>query len=334
VRDLYDAVAQKLAMVNFEEIWAGFVPFKFALFDHENVWLADKTIPWDARFLGNTAIDFEGEPLAIWQVANKANNDNGGDADALAAGLAHEMFHAFQMQQGDRRHGDELTFLRYPVEDEDNGNLKMAEAHYLSKAFAEGAHEDLAQFAALRNARRRIVGKEIFAQEMLMETKEGMAEYAGLMALNQLNRSKFVEDVGRHMQALKNPKMLTKPRLWAYSSGVMLCLALKALRINFHHHLSDTRPLFDFVPQQESGVKSAIAEHKSDLQKEFAKFLDGKVKTAVNAAMTGFDPMNMTRLGDDVLCARFVMLGGIYMQGPIMLHMAENSPNRVIAYTK
>ena len=68
MRELYDEVARHLDTIDFETIWAGFTPFEFALFDEHSVYFADKKIPWDKRFLGNTAIHFDGKPLAIWGI--------------------------------------------------------------------------------------------------------------------------------------------------------------------------------------------------------------------------------------------------------------------------
>jgi len=333
VKKLYDEVSKLLGAVDFEGIWAGFSPFDFALFDKQSIYMTDKTLQWDERFLGNTAIEFEGKFLAIWEITSQ--NDGEVDVERLVSGIVHEMFHALQKQQGDRRWVDELAFLNYPYYDIDNANLKIAEMHYLMRAFSDGTHEDLVQFVALRNARRRIIGNDIFTQEMMAETIEGMAEYAGLMTLNQLNRAKFVEDVSRRMDVLRSPDMLLKPRLWAYSSGALLCLALKTLGINFHHHLSDIRPLFDFVPKNKTAVETAIREYKLKLRKIFDDFLKKHTsETKINATLTGYDPMNMQRLDDNILCTRFVMLDGIYIEGPVMLHMEKGSKNQVVSYTK
>jgi hypothetical protein len=179
------------------------------------------------------------------------------DVELLAADAVRGMFYAFQKEQGESRYPDNSAFSRYPA-DLDNCNLKLAENFYLVKACMEASEVDLQQFAALRRARARIIGREMLALELAVETVEGMAEFAALSALNQINRGKFIDEIEKHMAALRNPENLLKPQKSAHSSGCILCFALKNLNIDFNHDLTDKRPLFDFVPRQVSIVEKAL----------------------------------------------------------------------------
>lgn len=329
LEELRTQINELLIKVDFEAIWARFSPCPFAIFDTKNVYLDGSVIPWDDRFLGNTVIEYNDDMLAIWGILDV----NEIDVDRVASGLVHEMFHALQKQQGEKRYVNELAFLQY-APDVDAGNLALAESHYLIRAFADATMDDLEQFVALRQARSRILGY-MFHQEMLVETVEGMAEFAGLLALNQINRAKFVEDVSMHMGILRSAKSLCNPRLRTYSSGALICLSLKTLGIDFHHHLSNDKPLFDFVPKTENAIHTAIEAHQSSLKQMFGDFTKSHHnKTEINAYITGFDPMNMYRLNDQILCKRFVTLDGQYIEGPVMLQMTQNSPNHVISYVK
>ena len=318
-----------LEKVDFNAIWQGFVPCDFALFDQNTVYMHDRQIPRDNRFMGNTAIIFEDKPLAIWYV----ENPNMEDTELLASGLVHEMFHAFQKQQGESRYPNEFSIFAYPQILE-NYQLKQAENHYLSKAFAENSLMDLEQFVTLRRARGHIIG-DIIQQEMLCETEEGMAEYAGLMALSQINRSKFMENIEHHMICLRNPDDLFNIRRISYSVGCIMCLTMKSIGINFHHQLSDSRMLFDFIPAGKNPVEVRFKQFKHERQRQFDEFLAShNEKIGCDTQITGFDPMNMVRLGDKILCSRFVMLDGEFIQGPVMLEMAEGSLHKVVGYIK
>lgn len=89
MREVYQQVQSKIADVDFQLLWPNFLPFPFALYDSELVYLEDREIPWDDRFLANTAIAFEGGCLAIWNVEMGGNED----LNQLAVNLIHEMFH-------------------------------------------------------------------------------------------------------------------------------------------------------------------------------------------------------------------------------------------------
>ena len=55
--------------------------------------------PVDNRFLGNTSIEYDNKYIAIWKVteSDKKNIDN------LTASLIHEMFHAHQFANNEKR---------------------------------------------------------------------------------------------------------------------------------------------------------------------------------------------------------------------------------------
>ena len=127
--------------------------------------------------------------------------------------------------------------------DTDNLQLKLAENHYLIKAFAENSFVDLQQFAVMRRARGRLIGDALL-DEMLAETHHGLAEFARLMALA---RPDFVDAAEVHMRILRNPQNLLDAQKMAISTGCMLCLALKQLGIDFDHAADSDRPLFMLI---------------------------------------------------------------------------------------
>jgi len=318
-----------LKSIDFNAIWSGFSPCAFALYDSETVCFHDRKMPWDERFSGNTVIKLDGVPVAIWHVENLDDID----IERLASNIVHEMFRAFQHEQGDERYIDEFALLDYPY-DLDNLRLRAAENHYLIKAITDNSMMDLQQFIVLREARRRIIG-DIMMQEQRAETLEGMAEYAGLIALNQISREKFMEDFQKHISRLRNPQNMLKIRLVSYSVGCLICFALKSLGIDFYHNLSDSRTIYEFIPHEPSEIETILAKSSQERQARFDNFLENnRERTEYSGQITGFDPMNMEKLGNKILCTNFVMLGKMYIKGPVMLETATGEVRQVVAYTK
>ena len=103
---LYHAVAEQLDRLDFAALYPGYHRYPFALYDEEQVCLEGQLFPWDDRFLGNTSIEYEGRRIAIWSVALDPQ-----PPVALAANMAHEMFHCFQFDEGERRFPDDLRLL-------------------------------------------------------------------------------------------------------------------------------------------------------------------------------------------------------------------------------
>lgn len=91
----WQAINRRLAGLDFGAVWPGFEPFSFALYNREFMCLDGQMARRDGRFFGNTAIRLEDRVIAIWSLDEEAR-----DWDALAASLAHEMFHAHQITVG------------------------------------------------------------------------------------------------------------------------------------------------------------------------------------------------------------------------------------------
>ena len=329
MNNLVKQLDEIIGTIDFAAIWPGFAPVGFALYDDETVYLCDKEMPRDARFSGNTAIMLDDVPLAIWHVENPEK----ADIPRLVTGLVHEMFHAFQQEQGETRWPDEFALLTYP-QDVDNFRLKLAENHYLAKAIVDNSAIDLQQFIVLREARRRIIG-DAMLQEQYAETTEGMAEYAGLAALLQISREQFMKEIQAHMEVLRNPRFLFDVRFVSYSVGCLICFALKSLDINFDHDLSDKRTIYGLIPRETNDVDKFFADVQRSKQAKFDAFLakHGE-RVEHNAEITGYDPWDWEKLGDRILCPSFVELGELYIKGPVMLEMVAGSSREIIAYIK
>jgi len=328
--ELYSKIEKIHSEIDFNSIWRGFNRYEFALYNQDTVYFKDKTIPLDNRFLGNTSIEYEGRQIAIWNV----NSPEKEDAEYLAADLVHEMFHAHQRSNGETRYPNDLQLLAYP-DNQDNFKLKMMEIWHLTKAFLDKDISHLDKFISLRKARSYMIG-DFITQEYKAETLEGMAEYAGLSALEQINKEKFNKRLTSHISKLTEPgDLLFNPRLLAYYTGAVLCHALKILNIDFYHELSNERTLFEILTTTAESSILGFNEYINKKREKFDNFI--KNHSEVHQADTfiaGYDPMNMIRLDNRILCERFIILNGEYIQGPVMLILKEGSFNQIESFIK
>jgi len=333
MRELYEAVKQELTRIDFNAIWTGFTPIPFALVGSDQVYLDGREIPLGDRFWANTVIMHEDEMVATWCVDKPSEED----VQMLAANLVHEMFHAFQSTQKRERNsggGDEFTLLSYP-DDLAAYRIKAAEANLLARAYIDSDITALTQFISLRKSRAQLLG-DIISCEYWAEDGEGMAEFAGLCALEQLSTDKFEKYVTEmHLQMLINPaEKLFSVRFMAYFTGSVLCLALKRLGIDFCHVLTDPCPLFEAISGTD-GIADDFNKYYSAKKAKFDDFLAGSNNVIEKSGtITGMDPMNMWRMGDQILCARFISIDGENIPGPVMLNMAKGSGNQIVGIVK
>jgi len=325
MRALYKAVKQELNRIDFNAIWPGWVkPVPFALVGKDQVYLDTGEAPLGNTFWSNTVTNYEGNLIATWCV-DKPDEE---DTELLASNLVHEMFHAYQEQNWKASGANELALLSYP-DSLTAYRIKAAEANLLHRAYTDSDPNALVNFISLRKSRAQIIG-DIIMEELLVEDNEGTAEFAGLCGLMQLSPKKFEMQINQHLQVLKHPGgMLFNVRHMSYSTGAVLCLTLKKLGIDFYHLLGSGQPLFEVISGEDS-TADAFDKYYTAKKARFDDYLaTAKDTIKKNAAITGFDPMNMWRIGDRILCTRFVGLEGEGIPGPVILNMVPGSVNQV-----
>ena len=122
-----------------------------------------------------------------------------------------------------------MDWLNYPC-DADICALRMAENFYLARACENREIMDLQQFFVLRRARLRIAGEGAAALENSADDA-AMAEYQRLIALAEVDRRQFMDEVQGHLTNLRNPALLSKPQHLNHCAGIIKLLALKNLGI-------------------------------------------------------------------------------------------------------
>ena len=91
LNELYYEVLKYINLVDFNKLYSGFKPLKFALYNDDECFFNGKYIDKTDGFIANTAIEFDGEMIAIWNVLEDV------EPIVLASKIIHEMFHGYQM---------------------------------------------------------------------------------------------------------------------------------------------------------------------------------------------------------------------------------------------
>jgi len=338
---VYNTVNDILDTVDFNALFPGFHKYRFALYGSKEIILDGKTMPSREDFRGNTAKEYEGEYIAIWNM----EFDPVEDAERLAYLLVHEMFHCHQFTNNETRFPSDFELLNYP-DDVENFTKKYNENCYLADAYEQQNWEKLCEFSCIREGRYKKYASMV-CQEWKAETLEGMAEYIGLKALKSINEEKYTAIVADYLGKLREEsKLLFDVRRISYYTGAMffLCMEKFGFAVNnafdseqtaYEQNLIDSAEVtaevrsFDFIPNRYAEL---IKEKKETIEKhmEHANY------TECNAFICGYDPMNMFRLGNLIFCKHFVCLnenGEVKtFTSAVVLNLAEGSNQKVIGY--
>lgn len=220
--DIYAEIQKRLDKLDFSTLWNNFRPFRFALYTDTECFFDGRYIEKTAEFYANTAIIYNGEPIAIWQI-----QDDEANYDALTAGIVHEMFHAFQLSSGERRYADEMdALLRYSYT-AGNLSMKLAEAQLIRRILEDNDAEAFPALLQLRRARRDACGYE-YEYEAKIEQIEGTANYVELQALTQLDTAAGRSAWQSLLARITQPACYFPIRVICYSTGAALLACIRA----------------------------------------------------------------------------------------------------------
>ncbi|MBO2516914.1 MAG: hypothetical protein CW338_06525 [Clostridiales bacterium] len=317
MQQLYDMTAGRLDAVDFGAVYPGFHRFPFALYDDESVRIDGRKLP-PQGFYGNTTVEFEGRHIAIWRVDQPAEAC---DPDIFTAGIVHEMFHAFQAEQGmNGEEPDDLKLLQYPA-CEENYLLKQNENALLSRYPDAGPEERARIFRTVLASRELRKGRfaEWVRQEELIEVWEGRAECAGMLALRQLAPEKFEQKIRDYAGILERGDHLFDPRKNAYFSGVIMRLL----------EMERAEAPCDIFRRAAEDIQSR--QRRLD-----AFFAEPRVRTEAAGFICGYDPMNQFRLGDRLMATGFMAVNvngeTVRIPCPCVVEMEPGSPGRTLAW--
>lgn len=337
---VYDEVNKRIDMIDFPILFPEFHKFDFAVYNDAFFILNGIKEPVLKNFIGNTAIEFRGKLIAIW---NMTYEEAIIDFDVLTSNLVHEMFHCFQKEQGEARFPDDLVLLDYP-DNLENYGLKLRENLFLVKSLNEKSK--LFDFVSIRKKREEFIG-EIIEQEFKVETIEGLAEYVGTLSLKQLSIKKYQHRVDEYKKILlSRNEMQFAIRKISYYIGTIFYLVMDKHRIDFSCDLSDSNLFMrkieltgcnkniDFTPID---CRESFNNYVNNKRELISNFLSNQVeKFDFEASIVGYDPMNMIKVDNQILCRHFIMLekdNDVKMiQEPCLLNMKKNESKNIDSY--
>lgn len=341
LQSVYQEVSRILDTIDCSALFPGFHRYPFALYTGRDICLNGTIMPYREEFLGNSAIEFEGEFIAIWNV----ELDPVEDRERLAYSLVHEMFHCHQRANGEKRYPSDLTLLHYP-EDQENFSRKYQENRCLADAYEQRDFSQLQQFAAIR-AQRAKQYPDMVRQEWMVETIEGLAEYVGLQALRKINADKFAAITAEYANRLREETgLLFDIRRISYYSGALYFLCMKQLGRMEDWAFDSDKTAYEQYPVEIDDVTvqlqtydfvareyAALCQKRQDTM---AAYLRHAEYVPCHASICGYDPMNMFRVGNHIVCSHFICLDengeSKMIPSAVVLQLAEGAQRDIVGY--
>ncbi len=234
LQELWTAVNERLQTIDFTKLWPGYKRYPYALYNAASACVDGEVIPKPEEFLANTAVRYRDGWTAIFMV------DGSEDPDIMASKMVHEMFHAFQRENGETRFPNELQALIHYQYTADNLQQKFYENRLLTRLHQGGDDNTVwAQLLASRK-QRHAAFPDSYVYEAKIEQIEGPAEYVELQSLRQLNPDLYEAKLEKMLQALQNVNALFPIRIGLYASGALLLKYLDDHGIAFDCGFSET----------------------------------------------------------------------------------------------
>ena len=338
---LYGKIDEILNSLDFNILFQGFHKYRFALYNREEIVLDGKVMPYREDFRGNTAKEYEGEYIAIWDVGI----DPVEDVERLAYCLVHEMFHCHQYTHKKEGYPNDLDLLNYP-EDVENFTRKYNENRYLADAYENMDEESLRKFAYMRAQRFKQYPASL-AQEWKVEGLEGMAEYVGLKALKQINPGRFEDVVRDYLGKLREESnLLFDVRRISYYVGAIYFLCMEKLGRPISFEWNSEQTIYEQNPIDSNGCVAEvmacdfIADNQRKRMQEKEATIQAHMENSeyveCKGIICGYDPMNMFRLKDMIYCSHFIMLhidGEMRtINSEVTLRLEEGSNRNITGY--
>lgn len=343
----------KLINACISDIWAGFVPVPFILYDdinqvaiggewpkrykniEQNIWAAEGT---DQMLMGNTALMYNNCMIAIWDTRTWSDDI---EVSRAAACVAHEMFHAYQQMTLNLPWANELMLPQYrhsphsiALVIEENKCLADIIANYNPASI----RICLEKIAGLRKQRETEIGTDLMEYDQRVEGIEGTAAYIEIRMKAILNNKTPLESVSSYFSKLtQNNNLLNDYRHRCYAAGLILCLAADMLCPDWQTEwVHSGLMLFNWLKEKLSLTQTEVLINQTDLQvaskivsmynndkqSKIAEFtgqslisLEGEIQLLL------FDPMNLVCINNRCLHLHAqIRLGAneYYIQSPFL----------------
>ena len=316
LEELYKIVKSYLDKVDFSLLWKGFKPLKFALYNNETVFFDGKYVEKTSEFIANTAIEYKGEIIGIWNVMEDI------DPIVLASKMIHEMFHGFQRMNNETRFPDELDALyNYQYSDE-NLSIKLEENKLLVKLLDNYNVDDFNKLLGLRKYRADKFKYE-YKYESLIEQIEGSANNVELNALKQLSNDLYLEKLNSLKNSIIDKSNFLPIRVICYDIGAVLLDVLKRNNLTFDEGFSKDSFSMDLI----NGINPAKVDVTLSFEENIKKYFE-RAEEIINNAINKIDVVVVGRyniLGVNIYNAIFYK--GYIISIYFLMYGEQNSPN-------
>jgi len=291
-------ISRRIGKLDFGRLYPGFHPFRFALYNDKKVCFGETEIPWDRRFVANTAIDYNNEIIAIWDMKCAC-----ADMDIFASLMVHEMLHAYQHECG-TAFPDDLVGIFYP-RNLDNFTLRFRENQLLAGLTEKFDATVWADFKAIR-AYRRQQHQEAVDYEIKTESIEGSAQFVELSALKQLSSDLYRKRLDRILLRLRSPEKIFDARLLSYDTGSLIRMVIADNGMD-QPDWAQEKPCADIPSQEVPGIREEFDKYFSAIDKKVQELLSAAEKMDISGrTLTGFDPYNVRSSGNYLYHPNFI----------------------------
>lgn len=355
---LVEKLKREMNDKSFNQYWKGLHTLPFALYNDQNIYLANHCNPpddfkksgnifsgkWRKEFLANTSIAFAGEMMGIYNLKYLPPFL---PFEKIYSYIVHEIFHAFQTVKSFRVDYNEIMLIKYPFTIENIG-LRMSERKELLNAvFAEDKDIKkgfIKKYISFREKRREIIG-DFLNYELGVESIEGTASYVEYKAYShksELPQKFIISQFGKNLSGY--PDDLKHLRLSCYSSGMFMCLLLDQNNIDWQEEYFESGLyLYDYfldkigLPRQDihltdfSYAEYLITEEEENKREKLKKFYNmcgHKLILCGDMLLAGLDPMNVRSIDEHVLHESFLIIKAtdteLFFTGPVLARHNED----------
>lgn len=340
IKELFEALDQKLDLVDFKQIHRNFSPLEYGIYIDGNLYTHEDQEPFFNSY--NNPDLYRNLVIVSYEE----------DLDIMASYLVSKMFKRFLFTNYNKMVPNSLMLLNYP-----DNFMAMGYANYeyktLIKAYKnKDVNIKMALFRLvinMRSLRSELIDSKYFKEESKLETLNGFLADSFFYALKCCNNSKasrieafFLSNYGLLKKDNMNIEFSTLSRGFLYKR-ILNSLGYK----DFDYNVS----LFDFcllnISFVNENIKLKTPKSLLDCSKEYrqeitelfsAYFATDPKKVSLDARIHSYSPNKMYRLDDNIYCSDFVVLEKnidkefVFLQGPVVIKTKENSFDEVNAY--
>lgn len=307
---LYFEINNLIETIDFDAIWKGFKPLKFALYTEKECYFDGNYIEKSDKFLGNTSINYNGEIIAIWCVLEDIN------PIVLASKMVHEMFHGYQMSNNETRFPDEMDAIYNYQYLNSNLSIKLRENQLINELVKDFNISKFYELLKLRKYRYKNYNYE-FVYEAKIEQIEGSANYVELSVLKQLSNDEYLEKLNEMKSNIICPKSLFPIRIISYDIGALLLHILKENNIKFNEDFDDLTITENLISDIEEATILPSFTLENDIEKYLntskiiveKALLENDIVFEGNELLLGFNVYNARYYNNYIISTYFVMFG-------------------------